>query len=44
MWDNYEPQRINLDSTFEWIRKKFKLTMCIQGVYFIVEGIENELF
>ena len=44
MWDNCDPQRINLDSTFEWIRSKFKLTMCIQGVDFIVEGIEYKLF
>ena len=44
MWDNYEQQRINLDSKFEWIRSKFKLTMWIQGVDFIVEGIEYKIF
>ena len=44
MWDNYEPQKINLNDTFPWIRCKFELTMHMKGINFIVEGTEYKLF
>ena len=44
MWDNYKPQKINLETTYSWIRKKIELTMRIKGADFIEEGDEYKLF
>ena len=44
MWDNYKPQKINLNDTFPWIRCKFELTMQMKGINFIVEVTEFKLF
>ena len=44
MWDNYKPQKINLETTYSWIRNKFELMMRIKGADFIVEGDEYKLF
>ena len=44
MWDNTQPEPINLRNTAPWVRNKFEITMIIQGNNNIIEGEEFKLF
>ena len=44
MWDNSQPEPINLRNTAPWVRNKFEITMMIQGNNNIIEGEEYKLF
>ena len=44
MWDNTQPEPINLRNTAPCVRNKFEITMMIQGNNNIIEGEEYKLF